>query len=69
MVKGPLGVLTKPDKIDPGTEADIMAMLRGDLYSLRWGYYIVRTPRQAELDEIENEESAGSAGAIEKVGR
>jgi len=47
-----LGVLTKPDKIEKGTEERVLRMLRGDLYELRWGYFVVRAPRQAELDRI-----------------
>ena len=47
-----LGVLTKPDKIEEGTEDTVIDMLRGDIYQLQWGYFIVRCPRQGELMKL-----------------
>ena len=47
-----LGVLTKPDKIERGTEDTVIGMLRGDIYELQWGYFIVRCPRQDELKKL-----------------
>mmetsp|Transcript_8720 Transcript_8720/g.19732 ORF Transcript_8720/g.19732 Transcript_8720/m.19732 type:complete len:553 (+) Transcript_8720:188-1846(+) len=56
-----LGVLTKPDKIERGTEDSVMGMLRGDLYALQWGYFIVRCPRQDELKKLEGMEDLSQA--------
>lgn len=56
-----LGVLTKPDKIEKGTEDSVMGMLRGDLYELQWGYFIVRCPRQDELKKLEGMEDLSQA--------
>jgi len=47
-----IGVLTKPDKIERGTEGDIISILKGDIYSLKEGFYAVRSPNKEELDQI-----------------
>jgi hypothetical protein len=47
-----IGVLTKPDKVELGTETGILEILAGRKYALRMGYFIVRTPNPTELDEI-----------------
>lgn len=57
-----LGVLTKPDKIERGTEDTVIGMLRGDLYELQWGYFIVRCPRQDELKKLGGMENLADAG-------
>lgn len=56
-----LGVLTKPDKIEGGTEGTVIDMLRGDIYGLQWGYFIVRCPRQDELKRLKGMDSLTEA--------
>jgi len=56
-----LGVLTKPDKIEGGTESTVIDMLRGDIYGLQWGYFIVRCPRQDELKRLKGMDSLTEA--------
>eukprot|EP00923_Selenidium_pygospionis_P059545 GHVN01104784.1.p1 GENE.GHVN01104784.1~~GHVN01104784.1.p1 ORF type:complete len:318 (-),score=13.87 GHVN01104784.1:370-1323(-) len=46
-----LGVLTKPDKLE--AYDDISKMLQGSKYELQWGYFVVRTPKQDELTDLE----------------
>ena len=57
-----LGVLTKPDKIERGTEDTVIGMLRGDIYELQWGYFIVRCPRQDELKKLKGMDNLTKAG-------
>ena len=47
-------MLTKPDKIERGTEGDIINILKGSIYSLKEGFYVVRNPNKEELDQINN---------------
>lgn len=55
--KRSIGVLTKPDKVDLGTEQSIVAILRGEKYKLAQGYFVVRTPKQDELNKLTEEAS------------
>ena len=57
-----LGVLTKPDKIERGTEDTVIGMLRGDIYELQWGYFIVRCPNQDELKKLKGMDNLTEAG-------
>ena len=61
-----IGVLTKPDKIEKGTEDDIVAILSGKIYSLAKGFYIVRNPNKKELDSIRSSSSLMSVSAYGK---
>jgi vacuolar protein sorting-associated protein 1 len=45
-----LGVLTKPDRIAPGEEAQWRGILEGTRYPLTLGWYMVKNPNQKELD-------------------
>jgi hypothetical protein len=47
-----IGVLTKPDKIEIDTESVTIEILLDRKYELRYGYYVVRTPKQAELNNL-----------------
>jgi hypothetical protein len=47
-----IGVLTKPDKIEADTEGTTIDILLDRKYELRYGYFVVRTPKQAELNNI-----------------
>lgn len=47
-----IGVLTKPDKVELGTERSIIDILTGQKYALRMGYFVVRTPNPTELDDL-----------------
>lgn len=57
-----LGVLTKPDLVGPGSESEVMSVLRNERKPLKLGYVMVKcrsqrdldrgvTPRQARVDE------------------
>ena len=57
-----IGVLTKPDKVDEGPPQDaLISILRGERYQLRLGYYAVRTPMQAELEQFAAQDMLPSA--------
>ena len=44
-----LGVLTKPDLVDKGAEAPVIALLEGQKHKLTLGWCIVRNPGQVQL--------------------
>ena len=46
-----LGVLTKPDLVDPGAEQAVLDVLLGKLHSLKLGWCVVLNPGQKALDE------------------
>lgn len=46
-----LGVLTKPDTIEPGCHDRYLKVITGKLHELKLGYYVVRNLTQAELLE------------------
>ncbi|PMD52427.1 uncharacterized protein K444DRAFT_706517 [Hyaloscypha bicolor E] len=57
-----LGVLTKPDLIDPGTEERVMSFVQGEKNPLKLGYYVLRnrgklqeSSSSEERDKAENE--------------
>ena len=52
-----IGVLTKPDKIEKGTEDDIVAILSGKTYNLAKGFFVVRNPNKEELDSLRSSKS------------
>ncbi|XP_068122128.1 interferon-induced GTP-binding protein Mx3-like isoform X2 [Hyperolius riggenbachi] len=59
-----LGILTKPDLVDKGAEADIVSVVRNLVYSLKKGYMIVKCRGQSEIhtnisldDAIKNEQA------------
>ena len=47
-----IGVLTKPDKIEVDTESTTIDILLDRKYELRYGYFVVRTPKQTELNSL-----------------
>lgn len=47
-----IGVLTKPDKIEIDTENTTIDILLDRKYELRYGYFVVRTPKQTELNSL-----------------
>ncbi|KAJ3034290.1 hypothetical protein HK097_004558 [Rhizophlyctis rosea] len=46
-----LGVLTKPDTIEPGTHDRWLQVLLGQNWSLQLGYWVVKNPSKSELDK------------------
>lgn len=46
-----LGVITKPDLVDPGTEHQVIRMARGELIPMKLGYFVVRSRNAKELKE------------------
>ncbi|CAG8699061.1 641_t:CDS:2, partial [Acaulospora colombiana] len=46
-----LGVLTKPDIIEPGTHEPWLRIIRGEAHKLSLGYYIVKNPNKKRLME------------------
>lgn len=44
-------ILTKPDLIDKGAEADILKVLQGKVVPLKKGYTIVRCRGQSDINE------------------
>lgn len=56
-----MGILTKPDLVDHGSENTIIDLLMGRRHQMRLGWHLLRNPGQAELQssrsrgEIENE--------------
>mmetsp|Transcript_14875 Transcript_14875/g.33207 ORF Transcript_14875/g.33207 Transcript_14875/m.33207 type:complete len:851 (-) Transcript_14875:59-2611(-) len=64
--KRSIGVLTKPDKVDLGTEAGIISILQGEKYALAaQGYFVVRTPKQDELNKLK--ETGANVTAFEEA--
>ena len=47
--KRTLGVLTKPDLVDPGAEDRVIDLLQGRTHRLRLGWHVVRNPGQQQL--------------------
>ena len=45
-----LGVLTKPDLVDPGAESAVMDILKGRSHQLKLGWCVVKNPGQKGLD-------------------
>ncbi len=45
-----MGVLTKPDLVGPGSEAEVLAVLRNERKPLKLGYVMVKCRSQRELD-------------------
>ncbi|TNN31141.1 Interferon-induced GTP-binding protein Mx [Liparis tanakae] len=50
-----LGVLTKPDLVDKGTEESVLEIVRNDVIHLKKGYMIVRCRGQKEITEKPHE--------------
>ncbi|XP_018408186.1 PREDICTED: interferon-induced GTP-binding protein Mx1 [Nanorana parkeri] len=46
-----IGILTKPDLIDKGTEMHVLRTVQNDVYHLKKGYMIVKCRGQKEIDE------------------
>eukprot|EP00058_Branchiostoma_floridae_P011338 XP_002596826.1 hypothetical protein BRAFLDRAFT_99722 [Branchiostoma floridae] len=46
-----LGVLTKPDLIDPGTERGVLQILNNEKYKLRKGYTIIKCRGQMDIEK------------------
>ncbi|KAL6751620.1 P-loop containing nucleoside triphosphate hydrolase protein [Haematococcus lacustris] len=53
-----LGVITKADVIPPGSHSMWIRMMRGDLFPLDLGYYMVVNPNQVDLDQGTSHEDA-----------
>ncbi|KAG9348813.1 hypothetical protein JZ751_029130 [Albula glossodonta] len=49
--KRTLGILTKPDLVDRGTEQTILAVVRNQVIPLRKGYLLVKCRGQRQIDE------------------
>ncbi|KAI8912453.1 P-loop containing nucleoside triphosphate hydrolase protein [Gorgonomyces haynaldii] len=47
-----IGVLTKPDTIEPGTHDRWVQVLLGNQYSLKSGYFMVKCPSKTESEQI-----------------
>lgn len=45
-----LGVLTKPDTIEPGTHDRWLQIMLGHQYALKLGYWMIKNPAKADLD-------------------
>ncbi|KIM98383.1 hypothetical protein OIDMADRAFT_43388 [Oidiodendron maius Zn] len=54
-----LGVFTKPDLIDPGTEGKVMSFVQGKENSLKLGYYVLRN--RGKLQESSTPEERDAA--------
>lgn len=46
-----LGVLTKPDLVDSGSEDGVLGLLNGKRHALKLGWHIVRNPGQKQLQD------------------
>lgn len=44
-----LGIITKPDLVEKGTEDDIANVIKGNDHELKHGWYMVKNPNQQEL--------------------
>lgn len=53
-----LGVLTKPDLVDPGAEQHVLDLVEGKSHKLKLGWCIVRNRRQKELLELTADRNA-----------
>ncbi|KAJ3319684.1 hypothetical protein HDU76_000474 [Blyttiomyces sp. JEL0837] len=45
-----IGVLTKPDTIEPGTHDRWLQIMQGQTYPLKLGYWMIKNPSKTELD-------------------
>ena len=50
-----LGVLTKPDLVDKGAEANVADIVLGKAHPLKLGWCIVKNPGQQELLDVNND--------------
>jgi hypothetical protein len=57
-----VGVLTKPDQVEEACHAPWLAVLRGERYPLRLGYFLVKSPNQAQLLQVRGGARAGPLG-------
>ncbi len=46
-----LGVLTKPDQIEPRCHKNWQSVISGESFALKMGYFMVKNPSQIELEE------------------
>lgn len=46
-----LGVLTKPDLVDPGAEPAVVEILEGHIRAMKLGWHVIRNPGQKDLSE------------------
>lgn len=46
-----LGVLTKPDLVDPGAEKHVIDLLQGRTHQLKLGWHVLRNAGKAELEK------------------
>lgn len=53
-----LGVLTKPDLVDPGAEQHVLDLVEGKSHKLKLGWCIVRNRGQKELRELTADRNA-----------
>lgn len=53
-----LGVLTKPDLVDPGAEADVIKLVQGERHPLKLGWCMVRNLGQKQLSDMSINRSA-----------
>ena len=56
-----VGVLTKPDLIDPGAEGGVLSVLRNEMKPLTHGYWMVRNRGQAQVTANTSPEEARKA--------
>lgn len=61
-----LGVITKPDRVERGTEDNLIEVFCNLRCKLKLGYYMVRTPTQLELNSLK---SKTAEVAFSKVSR
>ena len=53
-----LGVLTKPDLVDPGAESAIIEIIEGERHQLKLGWHLLRNPGQADLHDTSKTRNA-----------
>ncbi|KAK0247421.1 hypothetical protein LTS09_017455 [Friedmanniomyces endolithicus] len=46
-----LGVLTKPDLVDPGTEPRVVDLIEGRTRPMKFGWHVVRNPGQQQISD------------------
>ncbi|KUJ09882.1 uncharacterized protein LY89DRAFT_700964 [Mollisia scopiformis] len=62
-----LGVLTKPDLVDKGTESGVGDLIEGRKHQLNLGWHLVRNPGQLELSDPTSDRHALEKGFFETV--
>lgn len=53
-----MGVLTKPDLVNPGSEEDVLAVLQNETKPIKHGYFMLKNPSQKESGALVSQEEA-----------